>query len=175
MGDGKGVHPVVVGGIPVALLHHQTEPGGRREGSRGASGSLLPGITSGSALPHSFPLLMVPGVWGLPLTHGSSPLPQTGPLLVIHRDPFPERWGNGGECGGQKEAKPEAACMWRGRLGHTPGQSRAIDFVVIDEIHVLQHAQDGLERAEGKGQRNCQFQNGSPDLAFLEASKILES
>lgn len=33
--------------------------------------------------------------------------------------------------------------------GYTPGQCRAVNFVVIDEIHVLQHAQDGLDRAEG--------------------------
>ena len=35
VGDRKGMHPVVVGGIPVALLHHQTEPGG---GERAAEG-----------------------------------------------------------------------------------------------------------------------------------------
>ena len=28
VGDGEGVHPVVVRGVPVALLHHQAEPGG---------------------------------------------------------------------------------------------------------------------------------------------------
>ena len=65
--------------------------------------------------------------------------------------------------------------MWRGGLGHTPGQSWAVNFVVIDEIHVLQHAQDGLERVEGRIQRDCLFQNGSPALPLLEASKLLES
>jgi len=33
VGDGEGVHPVVVGGVTVALLHHQAEPGRGGEGS----------------------------------------------------------------------------------------------------------------------------------------------
>lgn len=33
--DREGMHPVVVGGIPVALLHHQAEPGGGAKAAEG--------------------------------------------------------------------------------------------------------------------------------------------
>ena len=59
--------------------------------------------------------------------------------------------------------------------GHTPGQRRAVNFVVIDEIHVLQHAEDGLERVEGRDQRDRQFQDGPPrpqPWPFLEPPKL---
>lgn len=35
------------------------------------------------------------------------------------------------------------ACRGEG-WAYAPGQRRAVNFVVVDEIHVLQHAQDGL-------------------------------
>lgn len=71
VGDRKGVHPVVVGGIPVALLHHQTEPGRRRESSRGASDSPPPGSPSGSALPPFLSVTHGPRGWELP--HSDTP------------------------------------------------------------------------------------------------------
>lgn len=76
---------------------------------------------------------------------------------------------------GQREAD-RAAGTRRGGLGYTPGQCRTVNFVVIDEIHVLQHAQDGLERAEG-GIRKTVSSKMHPTpltVALLEASKILE-
>lgn len=38
--DRKGVHPVVVGWVPVAFLHHQAEPGGA-ETAEGSQSRLL--------------------------------------------------------------------------------------------------------------------------------------
>lgn len=156
MGDRKGVHPVVVGGVPVALLHHQTEPGGRGEGSRGASGSPPPARPSGSAWPGPFLYSWSQGL-GLASHSGIFPTPADRATPSHLQRPLPRARGNGCESAGQREAKPGAACTWRGGLGRAPGQSRAVDLVVVDEIHVLQHAQNGLERAEGRDQRDCQF------------------
>lgn len=41
VGDRKGVHPVVVRGVPVALLHHQTEPRGGERAAQGPQALLL--------------------------------------------------------------------------------------------------------------------------------------
>lgn len=61
----------------------------------------------------------------------------------------------------------------KGGWGHTPGQRGAVDFVVVDEIHVLQHAQDGLERAEGRRVRGIvSFKMGPLRYPFLKPPKF---
>ena len=50
----------------------------------------------------------------------------------------------------------------KGSAGHIPGQSWAVNFVVIDEVHVLQHAQDGLKSRERESQRDCHYQDVGP-------------
>lgn len=49
-----------------------------------------------------------------------------------------------------------------------PGQGRAVNFVVVDEIHVLQHAQDGLERAEGGIRGAASIKMGPPPGPFFK-------
>lgn len=48
--------------------------------------------------------------------------------------------------------------MWMGtgivdRDGDSPGERLTVHLVVVDEIHVLQHAQDGLQRGQGGWRR----------------------
>lgn len=44
----------------------------------------------------------------------------------------------------QKQSELETEALLQGQYRHIPGQSWAVNFVVVDEVHVLQHAQDGL-------------------------------
>lgn len=52
--DREGVHPVVVGWVPVALLHHQTEPGGGERAAEGPQALLQAAL---QALPFPVPFL----------------------------------------------------------------------------------------------------------------------
>lgn len=55
VGDREGMHPVVIRGIPVALLHHQTEPGGGERAAEGPQALLLQAALQ--ALPCPIPFL----------------------------------------------------------------------------------------------------------------------
>lgn len=174
MGDRKGVHPVVVGGIPVALLHHQTEPGGGKRAAHGPQALLLQQALQALSYP-------IPSLFSRfcesPLTGGSSHHYKSGPPLDILRGPSQSTGSNGCESRGQREAETGLLAHGAEGWGYTPGQCRAVNFVVIDEIHVLQHAQDGLDRAEGGIRETVSFKmHPTPlTLALLEASKMLES
>lgn len=52
--DREGMHPVVVGWVPVALLHHQTEPGGGERAAEGPQALLRAAL---QALPFPSPFL----------------------------------------------------------------------------------------------------------------------
>lgn len=161
VGDRKGVHPVVVGWIPVALLHHQTEPGGGERAAQGPQALLLQETLQ--ALPCPIPLLSCgPSVCELLLTHRSPPPSQEWASPRHPQTVLPRAQGAMDvrvELGGRQRR----GCLHGGEgWGHTPGQRRAVNFVVIDEIHVLQHAEDGLERVERWDQRIVSFKMGHP-------------
>lgn len=110
MGDREGMHPVVIRGIPVALLHHQTESGGGEGAAEGPQALLL--RAAPLALPCPIPFLsswsQCPGIashaWILPTPT------RLESSLVVPETTSQKAGGYGRESKGQEEAETRAAC-----------------------------------------------------------------
>lgn len=93
VGDREGVHPVVVRGISVALLHHQTEPGaGERAADRLQALLLQVALWWPCPIPFLSSRSQCLGINCLSFmdpahTH------KTKSSLLSQRDPSPEGWG----------------------------------------------------------------------------------
>lgn len=134
--DREGMHPVVVGRIPIAFLHHQAESVGGAKAAEGPQPLLhLEALQTAQYI--FFPFFTCD-----PVSENGSLFTEPSPSPQSSPPPPKNAWGCGLEARGQWEG--ETGLCSKGSAGDIPGQSRAVDFVVIDEVHILQHAQDGL-------------------------------